>query len=252
MNFDNKIAVITGAGSGIGQATAIAFAKQKCKVILLDINQEGLNETEDALKPLTKDFTSYQVDLSNQDAVNQVFKSIFDKDGVPDILVNSAGLFVPQSYFDTTGEMLDKMFAVNVKGTFFTCRAVTDQWIAEKRKGKIINFSSITGRIVMRFNLPYAVAKSAVIHMSQIIALELGSYGINVNVICPGLVNTPMAKPFFAKPDLLESDLQRISMGCIQTVDECANAVLFLASDLANQITGEIISVDGGWHIGHP
>ena len=86
--------------------------------------------------------------------------------------------------------------------------------------------------------------------MTKIMAIELGKYDISVNVICPGLVDTPMAKPFFSKPDLVKADLARIPMGKVQTVEECAQAVLFLISSNANQVTGEILGVDGGWHIG--
>ena len=188
--------------------------------------------------------------MTDQDAVKNAFQCILDQIGAPDIVVNSAGLFKPVSYFETTEENMDTMFAVNVKGTFFMSRAATDYWIAHKLKGKIINFSSIAGRIVMKYNLPYAVAKAAVIQMSKIMALELGKYNINVNVICPGLVDTPMAQPFLSKPELLKGDLARMPLGRLQTVQECSNAILFLASEASDQVTGEIIGVDGGWHIG--
>ncbi|MHA1839337.1 MAG: SDR family NAD(P)-dependent oxidoreductase [Candidatus Ranarchaeia archaeon] len=252
MRLLSKIVMITGAASGIGRAFAVRAAKEGADVALLDMNEKGLKETLSLVEAQGRKGLAVKVDVTSQQQVKEVFQKVIADLGVPTVLVNSAGVFTPQSYFDTTEDVFDKLFAVNVKGIFFMCRAATDYWIAHKLTGKIINFSSIAGRIVMPYNLPYATVKAAVIHMSKIIALEVGKYGINVNVICPGLVDTPMARPFLSKPDLLKGDLARIPMGRIQTVDECADAILFLASDASNQVTGEVIGVDGGWHIGHP
>ncbi|MHA2059634.1 MAG: SDR family NAD(P)-dependent oxidoreductase [Candidatus Ranarchaeia archaeon] len=250
--FTNQIIVITGAASGIGQAIALAFAEKGAKLALLDIDEKGLATTQTQLKTTQAEVQTFPIDVSQRKQVDKVFQQIINDYGTIDILVNSAAKHAGQSYFNTTEDILDQLFAVNLKGTFFTCRAVTDYWIKEKKPGRIVNFSSIAGRVVMPYNLPYALSKSAVIHLTKIMALELGKHNINVNVICPGLVDTPMAQAFLSKPELLKSDLERIPMGKIQTTRDCAQATLFLASDGANQITGEVIGVDGGWHIGHP
>ena len=192
------------------------------------------------------------MDISKLTEVKRIFSKVIDEFGRFEILVNTAAVFIPQNFFNVTEKLFDKSYSVNLKGTLFTCKEASDYWIKNKIKGKIVNFSSIAGRITMPHNLPYAVIKAAVIHMSQIIALELGKYEINVNVICPGLVDTPMAKPFLSNPEFVKSDLARIPMGKIQTIEQCVNATLFLASKLSDQITGEVISVDGGWHLGHP
>jgi NAD(P)-dependent dehydrogenase (short-subunit alcohol dehydrogenase family) len=250
--FTNQVVVVTGAASGIGREIALAFAEKGAKLAILDIDKKGLTETQSQIKTGDVKVHVFPIDISQRSQVNEVFKEIINTLGTVDILVNSAAKFLAQSYFDTTEDVLDQMFAVNVKGTFFTCRAVTDYWIEKKKHGKIINFSSISGRVVMPYNFPYAISKSTVIHMSRILALELGKYNINVNVICPGLVDTPMAKTFLSQPELLKSDLKRIPMGKIQTTKDCAKTTLFLASEGADQITGEVIGVDGGWHVGHP
>ncbi len=241
--LENKVAIITGAAQGIGKAVAELFSHEGASIALCDINFNGVEKEKELLNKKSGPHRAYQVDVTNVDQIRRTVDEIYTDYGHIDILVNSAGIFFRRAVYDLTLADWKRMMDVNVKSIFFLSQAVAKCFIEQKTKGKIINVASISGEIVQAEKSHYAASKAAVIQLTKCIALELAHYGINVNVISPGPTITPQIEP--VNP---EEYLQRhnIPLGRMALPIDQAKGALFLASDLADHITGQVINIDGG------
>lgn len=238
----NKTVLITGASRGIGKAMVYAFAEQNYNVIL------NYNKSADEAEKIAKELSHANIllqkaDVSIKSEVNSMIINALDKYKKIDVLINNAGIAQQALFSDITEEMWDRMFDINVKGTYNCIQAVLPNMIHNKY-GKIINVSSMWGITGASCEVHYSASKSAVIGLTKALAKEVGLSGITVNCIAPGVIDTEMNKKL-TKEDI-EALKDETPMNRIGTVNDVANAALFLSSDRSDFITGQVISVNGG------
>lgn len=240
MNFNEKVALVTGASVGIGRAVAIMLAKHGAKLILFDINSEKLNSVKEEIKQYTTDVLVYDCDISNE---NDVYKNIADAEkklGGIDILVNNAAIWrCWDSFVNTSTDEWKKYLDVNVMGVVYATKAVLPGMI-DRKYGKIINVSSVAGVYGNANMVHYSATKGAVISMTKAIAKEVADKGICVNCVSPGSVSPSENSDM---DYYTESELA--FMGRTGTNTENANLICFLASDEASYISGQNIQIDG-------
>ncbi len=243
MKLDGKTAIVTGAAQGIGKEIARSLAKEGANVVVSDIDVEHAGQTADQIKRMGRKALVVKADVSvPEEAVNIVEKTI-DKLGSLDILVNNAGITRDNFILRMKNEDWDKVLAINLKGTF-NCIKASAKVMLKQRKGRIVNMASIIGLIGNSGQANYAASKAGVIALTKSCAKEFGSRGINVNAIAPGFISTRMTEVL--KEDTKQKMLGNIPLGRFGLATDVANLVLFLVSDEANYITGQVINVDGG------
>ena len=243
----NKIALITGAGRGIGRAIAIALAKEGAEVV---INYNGSEErAKEEKQPIEENggkASIYKCNVSDFVACEAMIKDIVKEYGHLDILVNNAGITKDGLIMKMKEEDFDSVLNVNLKGTFNTIRHSARQML-KQRSGKIINISSVSGILGNVGQANYAASKAGVIGLTKTMARELGSRGITVNAIAPGFVDTEMTEVL--SEEIRENACKQIILGRFGKPEDIANTAVFLASDKADYITGQVISVDGGMNV---
>ena len=243
----NKIALITGAGRGIGRAIAIALAKEGAEVV---INYNGSEERAKEVKQTIEEnggkASIYKCNVSDFVACEAMIKDIVKEYGHLDILVNNAGITKDGLIMKMKEEDFDSVLNVNLKGTFNTIRHSARQML-KQRSGKIINISSVSGILGNVGQANYAASKAGVIGLTKTMAGELGSRGITVNAIAPGFVDTEMTEVL--SEEIRENACKQIILGRFGKPEDIANTAVFLASDKADYITGQVISVDGGMNV---
>ncbi len=242
--LQGKIALVTGAARGLGNAISLALASAGATVIAADINHQDVQMTGDKLKEYTPESMSVKVDVSNIKDLRKLVRSLIHQFGRVDILVNNAGI-CPRTDFEKISENeWDKVLDINLKSVFFLSQLVISH-MKEKEYGRIINISSGAGKIGgLQVGAHYSASKAAVICLTKTMALYGAGSGINSNAICPGVMDTDMTTSL--SNEMIENYLERIPLGRIGTADDIAGAVLFLVSKTGDYITGEILDVNGG------
>lgn len=245
--LENKVALVTGAGRGIGRAIAIALAKEGAEVV---VNYNGSEERAKEVKQTIEEnggkASIYKCNVSDFEACEAMIKDIVKEHGRLDILVNNAGITKDGLIMKMKEEDFDSVLNVNLKGTFNTIRHSTRQMLRQK-SGKIINISSVSGILGNAGQANYAASKAGVIGLTKTMARELGSRGITVNAIAPGFVDTEMTGVL--SEEIRENACRQIILGRFGKPEDIANVAVFLASDKADYITGQVISVDGGMNV---
>ena len=262
MDLSHKVAIVTGGASGIGIGTGRALAENGASVILCDRNESHAEDAATLLQGENHPVTSLYVDVQNQSSITEMVQQVIKKFGTIDIVVNNAG--VPgapgwEKAFPARKEDWDFTFEINVRGVALVIEEVSLH-MKEKKSGKIVNIASVAGR-QGHPNFPhYSTSKAAVINLTQAYALGLAPYNINVNAICPGLVWTPLWESIGLRAKTVESQMSELSAREVfdtrvetliplkreQTPQDMGNTIAFLVSDLARNITGQAINVDGG------
>ena len=245
--LENKVALVTGAGRGIGRAIAIALAKEGAEVV---VNYNGSEERAKEVKQTIEEnggkASIYKCNVSDFEACEAMIKDIVKEHGRLDILVNNAGITKDGLIMKMKEEDFDSVLNVNLKGTFNTIRHSARQMLRQK-SGKIINISSVSGILGNAGQANYAASKAGVIGLTKTIARELGSRGITVNAIAPGFVDTEMTGVL--SEEIRGNACRQIILGRFGKPEDIANVAVFLASDKADYITGQVISVDGGMNV---
>lgn len=246
VNLTGQIAVVTGAGNGIGKACALAFAQSGAKVALLDISADALEKAKAEIAALGGESMGYICDVSSVASINQTFVQVAADYGRIDILVNSAGRNIQQHGSDVTEEAWDAVMGLNAKGSFFCCQAASRTMIPQG-SGKIINIGSAMSVVGYVKRSAYCASKGAVVQFSKVLAGEWAPYNITVNTVAPTFINTPFTEPMFKDQAFKEDVERRILLNRIGEVDDVIGAVLYLVSNAADMVTGSILMVDGGW-----
>src|SRR5258708_2320516 len=251
--LENKISLVTGAGSGIGAAIAAAFVEAKAFVYVTDREEKGGAATAARLKAQGGQAEFIPLDVADEGACAQISQRVHQSHGRLDILVNNACIGHDSTMLQTTGGDLDRLYAVNVRGVFNVTKAFLPDMVARK-KGAIINLASIGGVVGVRDRLAYCTTKFAVVGLTKTMALDHALDGIRVNCICPGRVETPfVAARLKEYPDPLRAYQEMAgtqAVGRMGRPEEIAAAALYLASDEAAFVTGTAFLIDGGWSAG--
>ena len=246
MKLKEKVALVTGAGAGIGKAIAISFAKEGANIILNDVNKENAIQVAGEIKKLGRKCEVHIVDVGHYESVKKMTEEVIKSFGRIDILVNNAGIASRTPAEKITEKIWHKVININLNGVFFCSKAVGTHMI-ERRNGNIINISSMAGIAAIPNDLPYVASKHGVIGITRALAIEWAKYNIRVNCICPGLTITPLVEMVSAKePKLFSERIERIPLGRPATPNDQAQVAMFLASDESSYVTGHVIPVDGG------
>jgi 2-hydroxycyclohexanecarboxyl-CoA dehydrogenase len=243
MSFENKIAVVTGAASGIGKATAEALAEAGATVVCGDIDREKGEAAAAAIRSKGQKAQFHAVDLTDEESISAFAQTVQVEVGAVDILVNGAGWGRTQPFWETTPELWQKLIALNFVGPMTLVKALLPKML-ERGSGKIVNIASDAGRVGSLGETVYSGAKGGLIAFTKSLARETARYNINVNCVCPGPTETPL---LFAVPEkYLEAFKKAIPFRRFGKPSEIADAVMFFASDRASYITGQVLSVSGG------
>ena len=248
-NLQGKVALVTGARRGMGRTHALALAAQGAKVVITDIDLNECEVVAEEVRTRGGDTVCFKLDVSNKENVDQVFDEVIKKFGRLDILVNNAGIFAPKPFLEMTEADWDRTIDINLKGQFL-CAQRASREMAKNTWGRIINIASVaSGQVGVGIagGAHYTASKGGIIGMSETLALELAPYGINVNVIAPGAIDTPMVNSADMPKEFLAGLTAKIPLHRMGRPEEVSSAVVFLASDEASYITGSTLYVDGGW-----
>jgi len=243
MRLQDKVAIITGAGRGIGQATAVKFAQEGAKVVVCDLSAESVEETVRMCKETRGDAFGFAADVRDIKSLENMVEVTLAKWGRVDCLVNNAGIVMDAQLKNMTEDQFDSVIDINLKGVYNCTKAVVNAMLAQQ-SGVILNASSIVGLYGNFGQTNYAAAKFGVIGMVKTWARELGRKGIRANAVCPGFIATSILGSI---PDRVLAALEeKVPMGRLGKPEEVANTFAFLASDEASYINGAVIEVSGG------
>jgi 3-oxoacyl-[acyl-carrier protein] reductase len=243
LKLAGKVALVTGGAQGIGKAVALLLARNGADIVVSDINLEKAQETAKEVQALGRKALATKVDVAAFGDVEKMVEAILTQFGKVDILVNNAGIARDKLILRMTEEDWDAVLNINLKGTFNCTKAVV-RHMSKQKSGKIVNIASVVGEMGNAGQGNYAASKAGVIGFTKTIAREFAERGINVNAIAPGYIETPMTD---ALPDKVKEELKRlIPMDRLGKAEDVAEAVLFLVSESANYITGQVLNVNGG------
>ncbi|MBR5227249.1 MAG: 3-oxoacyl-ACP reductase FabG [Clostridia bacterium] len=241
-----KTVIVTGGSKGIGRAIVYAFAKAGYNVILnYNTSYQSAKDIVEDLKDCDGIVEMFKADVSNRDEVDSMVEYAVKEFGKIDVLVNNAGICDVELFTDITEETWNKVLDVNLKGVFNVTQSVLRNSMINEKNGSIINISSIYGICGGSCEVAYSASKAGIVGLTKALAKELALSNINVNAVAPGAINTDMLKENYSKEDL-EVTREEIPMGRFGTPDEVAELVLFLSTDNAKYITGQVISPNGG------
>ncbi|MEW6661112.1 MAG: SDR family NAD(P)-dependent oxidoreductase [Bacillota bacterium] len=244
-DLSGRVALITGAAGGLGQVMAVGMAEFGADIALTDLVPENAQETVATIAKLGKKARSYQLDVTDKEAVERVVVQVQEDFGQIDILVNSAGINNRKPAVEYTMHEWDQIIDINLKGTFLCAQAVGKVMLAQKR-GKIINMGSVSSVLGHPNHGPYAASKGGVALLTKVLAVEWAKQGINVNAICPAYIKTPLTADYLAIGDHYQKIAATIPMGRLGEPADIVGAAVFLASDASNFVTGHLLLVDGG------
>jgi len=248
MRLQNKVALITGGGTGIGAGIAHMFAKEGAQVVVCGRREKPLKETVDLIDQNGGEAIYCIADVSSQKQIQEMIEITSMKFGSPDILVNSAGVYIPDDVTSTSESEWDCVMDIDAKGVYLMSKAVLPHMI-KSGKGKIINIASIAGLFGFEKSAAYCAAKGAVVNLTREMALDYASRGIYVNAIAPGVIDTDMTKPFLENEQSKQGFLNKTPVGRIGTPEDIAYGAVYLASDESDFVVGQILVIDGGWTI---
>ncbi|KRF06352.1 hypothetical protein ASH00_08920 [Arthrobacter sp. Soil782] len=252
--LENKIALITGAASGMGKAMALGYAKEGAHVVIADLNVDGAKTVVEEITAAGGSASAKALNVSNPDESKAVVEEVVKEYGTLDILVNNAGIGLIKSVEETTPAEWDRIFAVNVKGLFFLTQAACVPMRAQ-RSGKIINMASIAGRRGEALVSAYCASKATVISITQSVAMDMAPYGVNVNAMAPGIVDTPYWKEVDkqfgditgkAEGETFKDAAAGIPLGRTSVPEDIVPMAIFLAGPGSNYITAQTYNVEGG------
>jgi 2-deoxy-D-gluconate 3-dehydrogenase len=246
-DLDGKTALVTGAGRGIGLATALTLAGAGADVALVARSNDQLLSAAQTIRDLGRRAEAFPADLNQTGRLPSLADEIAETMGGIDILVNNAGTNIPQDSADVTEDAWDTIMNINLKGAFFMSQAVGKVMIAQGRGGRIINITSQTGSVALAKRAAYCASKAGLNLVTKVLAMEWACHEILVNAVAPTFIETELTKDFLSDPAFREYALAKNLLKRFGTPDDVAGAVLYLASPVANLVTGHVLLVDAGW-----
>lgn len=245
--FEDQVVLITGAGSGLGLETALAFAREGAAIVATDVSPAGVERTVAQIEAEGGRATACTADVSDASAVDAMFELISQKFGRLDVAINGAGIGgTPGPIVEAVEAEFDRVIAVNLKGVWLCMRGEIPLMLKQGR-GVIVNIASALGLIALANSGAYAAAKHAVVGLTKVAALETADKGIRINAICPGVIDTPMNKFIVDDAELLQQMESLHPVGRLGRPEEIAETILWLSDRRSSFITGAMIPVDGGW-----
>jgi NAD(P)-dependent dehydrogenase (short-subunit alcohol dehydrogenase family) len=244
--LDGRVALVAGAASGIGRASAHGLAAAGAITICADLNQQGAAATATEITAKGGTAEALTLDITDQASVTDTIRRIQEKHQRLDILVSTPAVNVRKPLLSYSGDEFDMVIRLNLKGSFQIAQAAGRVMQASKR-GSIILFSSIRSVTVEPGQGVYAATKAGLVQLARTFAAELGGAGVRVNCVAPGIVETPLTQPIKDRPDWYNAYANKNALGRWATADEMAGPVVFLASDASSYVTGAVLFVDGGW-----
>ena len=242
--LEGRVAIVTGAGQGIGRAFALGMAREGASVVIAELNQDTASRVEAELKEKGHEALAIQTDVSREDSVQEMVSRCVDRFGTVDILMNNAGIHIASPVEEMSEEVWDRVIGTNLAGTFLCSRAVVPIFMP-KRKGRIMSMSSGLAHQGVLNAAHYAASKAGIIGFTRSLALELGPHGITVNAIAPGVTDTAQPRGHSSEEQLYARG-KTIPMGRIGQPEDLVEPALFLASDGARHVTGQVLLVNGG------
>ena len=251
MRLQGKVVLVTGSGQGIGAAIAVRLAQEGADIAVnYNRNADGAKKVLADVETAGRRGLTIQVDVGTVNGARRLVEESIRHFGRLDVLVNNAGIEIKAPFWDVTEEDYDRVLNVNLKGVFFTSQAMAKHLIETKRSGKIINISSVHEDLPFPHFASYCASKGGVRMLTRNLAIELGRFGITVNAIAPGAIETPINRNLLNAPGQLNALLKQIPMGRLGRPDDVAGVAAFLASAEADYVTGSTYFIDGGltWH----
>jgi len=244
-----KIALVTGAGRGMGRAHASALAKQGAKVAITDINGADIAAVVEEIKSVGGEAFGLKLDVADKSSVDQGFDQAIKEFGRLDILVNNAGIYIPKPALELSEDEWERMININLKGQFLCAQRAAKE-MSKNHWGRIINIASVaSGQVGVGIagGAHYTASKGGILGLTETLAVEWASFGINVNAIGPGAIDTPMTNATQIPKAMMDAMLASVPLKRMGRPEEVAAAVVFLASEEASYVTGATLFVDGGW-----
>ncbi|WP_066174044.1 SDR family NAD(P)-dependent oxidoreductase [Bacillus marinisedimentorum] len=246
--LEGKTAVVTGAGRGIGRAVAIGFAEAGADLILIARTQEDLEATAETVQEIGQKTLVIQADLTKPEDISRAFQKMKVEGRKIDVLVNNAGMNIRSKALEVTEEEWTAIMDTNLRSAFLMSQEA-GAWMKETGGGKIINITSVAGKVALRTGVVYASTKAALIQMTKNLAFEWGEYGINVNAIGPWYFKTPLTEKLLSDEEYLNDILSVTPLNRVGELEELVGPAVFLASSAGNYVTGQTLFVDGGMTI---
>ncbi|WP_409304724.1 SDR family NAD(P)-dependent oxidoreductase [Peribacillus sp. SCS-155] len=242
-----KKVLVVGGSKGIGRDIALAFSRLGSDVVITGRNEEDLSKTTEELRKFNPDCFYLTADIQNVNEIYNMIDSAFSRLGRIDVLINNAGINIPKSVLEVTEEDWDRVLDTNLKGTFFCSQRASKHMIEQRIQGKIINIVSQMAFVGYIKRAAYCSSKGGAVQLTKALAIELAEHHIKVNAVAPTFIETDFTKTMFEDQVFYKDVISRIPLGTLAKPGDVTGAVIFLASDMANFITGETIRVDGGW-----
>ncbi|SEM82965.1 NAD(P)-dependent dehydrogenase, short-chain alcohol dehydrogenase family [Mesobacillus persicus] len=248
-NLSGKVAIVTGAGRGIGRALAIGLAEAGADVALISRTEADLERTAASIHELGRRTLILQTDVTSREQVRDTVERVMREWGEIDLLINNAGMNIRSKALDVTDEEWQTIMDTNLKSAFMLSQEVGQRMKEMNNGGRIVNISSVAGHVALRTGVVYAATKAAMIQMTKVLAMEWGKYGINVNSIGPWYFKTPLTEKLLADEDYVRDILAVTPLNRVGELPELVGPVVFLCSEAGSYVTGQTLFVDGGMTI---